>query len=106
MTIMKIFYWPEFWMHVEQSLKVSYLMFVQITGGSIHNKYDLIHNVFSIYRSVVDCHNIIAERCPNLASLTFIGDYSNNWHGDDPLVLDQEADRILDRREDWQPHTK
>jgi len=59
----------------------------------------LIYNVCADYRSVVDCHNIIARSCPNLESLTFIGDYENAAH------LDQESDSILMRRSaDFQPH--
>eukprot|EP00092_Neocalanus_flemingeri_P026042 GFUD01028227.1.p1 GENE.GFUD01028227.1~~GFUD01028227.1.p1 ORF type:complete len:553 (+),score=129.57 GFUD01028227.1:75-1733(+) len=61
----------------------------------------LIYNVCADYRSVVDCHNIIAKKCPNLTSLTFIGDYENAAH------LDQESDSILLRRtSDFQPHPK
>ena len=33
-------------------------------------------------RSVVDYHNVIARSCPNLTSLTFIGDYENQQHLD------------------------
>jgi len=59
----------------------------------------LIYNVFADYRSIVDCHNIIAKTCPNLTSLTFIGDYRNESHDD------QETDSVLlNRSPDWHPH--
>ena len=29
-----------------------------------------------MFRSVIECHNIIATECPNLVSLSFQGDYS------------------------------
>jgi len=61
----------------------------------------LIYNVCADYRSIVDCHNIIAKKCPNLTALTFIGDYANAAH------LDQESDSVLIRRSsDFQPHPK
>jgi len=61
----------------------------------------LIYNVCANYRSIVDCHNIIAKNCPNLRSLTFIGDYENAAH------LDQESDSILLRRtSEFQPHPR
>jgi len=61
----------------------------------------LIYNVCADYRSVVDCHNIIAKKCPNLIALTFIGDYENQAH------LDQESDSLLLRRtSEFNPHPK
>jgi len=59
----------------------------------------LIYNVFADYRSIVDCHNIIAKTCPNLTSLTFIGDYRNENHDD------QETDSVLlNQSPEWHPH--
>jgi len=59
----------------------------------------LIYNVFADYRSIVDCHNIIARNCPNLTSLSFIGDYRNESHDD------QETDSVLlNQGPDWHPH--
>lgn len=52
----------------------------------------LVFNVCADYRSVVDYHNVIARSCPNLTSLSFIGDYENQLH------LDQETDSLLMRR--------
>ena len=48
-------------------------------------------------RSIVDCHNIIARRCPNLTSLTF-----NNGDYESPAFLDQETDGMLGQ--EWRPH--
>jgi hypothetical protein len=71
---------------------------LEICGSKLST---LIYNVCANYRSIVDCHNIIAQKCPNLVSLTFIGDYENAAH------LDQESDSILMRRTaEFQPHPK
>jgi hypothetical protein len=39
-----------------------------------------------VCRSVVECHNMIAVSCPNLTSLSFIGDYENHNHVDQANV--------------------
>jgi len=67
-----------------------------------HKLRTLIYSVCAEYRSIVDCHNIIAKRCHNLTSLTFNnGDYESLAH------LDQETDGLLGRRDqDWQPHPR
>jgi len=62
----------------------------------------LIFNVDAEYRSIVDCHNMIARRCPNLTSLTF-----NEINETRRQDQDQETDGLLLRREaDFQPHPK
>jgi len=61
----------------------------------------LIYNVFADYRSIVDCHNIIARTCPNLTHLTFIGDYRVEGQED------TETDALLQSRTpDFQPHPR
>ena len=56
--------------------------------------------IISPVRSIVDCHNMIARRCPKLTSLAFNnGDYESQAH------LDSETDSLLGVRDaDWQPH--
>ena len=63
----------------------------------------LIFNVFAEYSSIVNCHNTIAKRCPNLTSLTFVGDHRS---GQDQDISDQEIDSLLiTPTPDFQPHS-
>ena len=49
----------------------------------------------------MECHNLIARRCPRLTSLTF-----NNGDYESPAHLDSETDGLLARRDPaWQPHS-
>jgi len=76
-------------------------MFTHILNVCGFQLTNLIFNVCSDYNTVVDCHNIIARTCPNLTSLSFIGDYENPSH------IDREIDSLLIAHSpEYQPHTK
>ena len=80
-------------------------LFIRIINACGIKLKKLIFNVFAEYSSVVNCHNVIAQKCPNLTSLTFVGDHRSI--GDQEMGLsDQEIDNMLiNRTSDFQPHT-
>jgi len=77
-------------------------LFIRIINACGEKLTTLIYNVFAEYNSVVNCHNVIAQRRRNLKSLTFTGDYRS---GLDQEMSDQEIDsRLISPSIDFQPH--
>ena len=79
-------------------------LFIRIINACGMKLTKLIFNVFAEYSNIVNCHNIIAQKCPNLTSLTFVGDHRS---GQDQDISDQEIDnRLISPTPDFQPHSK
>ena len=77
-------------------------LFIRIINACGEKLTTLIFNVFAEYSSVVNCHNVIATKCPHLKSLTFTGDYRS---GLDQEISDQEINsRLMPPATDFQPH--
>ena len=77
-------------------------LFIRIINACGEKLTNLIFNVFAEYSSVVNCHNVIAQKCPKLKSLTFHGDYRS---GMDQDVTDQEINsHLMNPTIDFKPH--
>ena len=78
-------------------------LFIRIINACGGKLTKLVFNVFAEYQSIVNCHNVIAQKCPNLTSLTFVGDYRNDQG---QTVSDQEIDSLLmSSTNDFKPHS-
>ena len=78
-------------------------LFIRIINACGMRITKLIFNVFAEYRNIVNCHNVIAQKCPNLKSLTFVGDYRSAQNQDE---TDQDIDNLLlTPTLDFQPHS-